>query len=134
MSRQTTKPQSENILKQAQVFEQAQVRRAFDRAAESYEQFAVLQKEVCNRLLQKLDIVKLQPQMILDAGAGTVWAADNREGFHGGAHLTRWAERNIRPPPGQTQTTVNEGLWPADDPWRTVSQENSSPLAVHRHP
>ena len=71
MSRQTTKPQSENILKQAQVFEQAQVRRAFDRAAESYEQFAVLQKEVCNRLLEKLDIVKLQPQMILDAGAGT---------------------------------------------------------------
>lgn len=26
----------------------------------------------------------------LDDGAGTVWAADNREGFHGGAHLTRW--------------------------------------------
>lgn len=71
MSQQPTKPQSEKILQQAQVFDQAQVRRAFDRAAESYEQFAVLQNEVCNRLLEKLDIVKLQPQMILDAGAGT---------------------------------------------------------------
>jgi hypothetical protein len=26
----------------------------------------------------------------LDAGAGTVWAADAREGFHGGATWTRW--------------------------------------------
>jgi plasmid stabilization system protein ParE len=26
----------------------------------------------------------------LDGGAGTVWAADNRLGFHGGAELTRW--------------------------------------------
>ena len=71
MSQQTTKPQSGKILPQAQVFDQAQVRRAFDRAAESYEQFAVLQNEVCRRLLEKLDIVKLQPQMILDAGTGT---------------------------------------------------------------
>ena len=71
MSQQTTKPQPGKILPQAQVFDQAQVRRAFDRAAESYEQFAVLQNEVCRRLLEKLDIVKLQPQMILDAGTGT---------------------------------------------------------------
>ena len=26
----------------------------------------------------------------VDVGAGTVWAADAREGFHGGATLTRW--------------------------------------------
>jgi len=68
---QPAKQQSTNLLPQAQVFDQSRVRRAFDRAAESYEQFAVLQNEVCNRLLEKLDIVKLQPQMILDAGAGT---------------------------------------------------------------
>ena len=53
------------------MFDQSRVRRAFDRAAESYEQFAVLQNEVCNRLLEKLDIVKLQPERILDAGTGT---------------------------------------------------------------
>lgn len=55
----------------AQLFDQAQVRRAFDRAADRYEQFAVLQNEVCSRLLQKLDVVKIAPQLILDAGAGT---------------------------------------------------------------
>lgn len=54
-----------------QVFNQAQVRRAFDRAAERYEQFAVLQNEVCNRLLEKLEVVKITPKFILDAGAGT---------------------------------------------------------------
>lgn len=55
----------------SQHFDQARVRRAFDRAADSYEQFAVLQNEVCQRLLEKLDIVKIKPLMILDAGAGT---------------------------------------------------------------
>ncbi len=57
-----------------QVFDQARVRRAFDRAADSYEQFAVLQNEVCNRLLEKLEIVNIAPEFILDAGAGTGWA------------------------------------------------------------
>ena len=56
---------------QAQSFDKQRVRRAFDRAADSYQQFAVLQAEVCNRLLEKLDVVKISPQMILDAGTGT---------------------------------------------------------------
>ena len=37
--------------KSSQRFDQARVRRAFDRAADCYEQFAVLQNEVCKRLL-----------------------------------------------------------------------------------
>ena len=57
--------------KKTQVFKQARVRRAFDRAAANYEQFAVLQNEVCARLLEKLDIVKIAPNFILDAGSGT---------------------------------------------------------------
>ncbi len=55
----------------AQHFDQEKVRRAFDQAAERYEEFAVLQNEVCQRLLEKLDIVKITPQFILDAGSGT---------------------------------------------------------------
>ena len=47
------------------------IRRAFDRAAGSYDDAAVLQKEVCSRLLQRLDYVRLEPQMILDVGVGT---------------------------------------------------------------
>ncbi len=59
------------VQQQAQVFNKARVRRAFDRAADNYEQFAILQNEVCNRLLEKLDVVKIKPELILDAGAGT---------------------------------------------------------------
>jgi malonyl-CoA O-methyltransferase len=56
---------------QAQVFNKTRVRQAFDRAADDYEQFAILQNEVCNRLLEKLEVVNIKPQLILDAGAGT---------------------------------------------------------------
>lgn len=62
---------SNSPFNQKQVFDKARVRRAFDRAAESYEQFAVLQNEVCDRLLEKLDVVKMKPAYILDAGTGT---------------------------------------------------------------
>lgn len=49
----------------------AEVRRAFDRAAASYDAHAVLQREVCERLLARLDFVTLQPRRVLDVGAGT---------------------------------------------------------------
>lgn len=52
-------------------FDPQRIRNAFDRAAESYDQAAVLQKEVCKRLLEKLEVVRLSPQWILDAGSGT---------------------------------------------------------------
>jgi len=71
MKRYSGKAKQQVASKQVQIFDQAHVRRAFDRAAESYDQFAVLQNEVCQRLLEKLEIVKIKPQMILDAGAGT---------------------------------------------------------------
>jgi len=57
--------------REEQKIDQQRVRRAFDRAADSYQQFAVLQNEVCNRLLEKLEVVKISPLMILDAGSGT---------------------------------------------------------------
>ncbi|MDA3869467.1 MAG: malonyl-ACP O-methyltransferase BioC [Gammaproteobacteria bacterium] len=52
-------------------FDPQRIRNAFDKAAESYDQAAVLQKEVCKRLLEKLEVVRLSPQWILDAGSGT---------------------------------------------------------------
>ena len=47
------------------------IRRAFDRAADSYDDAALLQKEVCSRLLEKLDYIRLSPETVLDAGVGT---------------------------------------------------------------
>ncbi len=50
---------------------QQRVRTAFDGAAQTYDAAALLQTEVCRRLLEKLDIVRLQPTLILDMGSGT---------------------------------------------------------------
>jgi malonyl-CoA O-methyltransferase len=47
------------------------VRRAFSRAAATYDAAAVLQREVLERMLERLDVVALKPQYILDAGCGT---------------------------------------------------------------
>ena len=51
------------------------VRRAFGRAATTYDAAAVLQREVGARMAQRLDYVKLTPTAILDAGCGTGEAA-----------------------------------------------------------
>lgn len=47
------------------------VRRAFSRAAVSYDEVAVLQREMAERMLERLSLFKLQPSTILDLGAGT---------------------------------------------------------------
>ncbi len=49
----------------------AGVRRSFDKAARTYDSAAVVPTEIRNRLLERLDIVRLQPQTVLDLGAGT---------------------------------------------------------------
>lgn len=47
------------------------VRRSFERAAESYDAAAVLQHEICARMLERLALVKHTPRALLDAGSGT---------------------------------------------------------------
>ena len=49
----------------------AEVRRAFDHAAASYDAHAVLQREVSDRLQARLDFITLQPERVLDVGSGT---------------------------------------------------------------
>lgn len=51
------------------------VRAHFERAADSYDSAAALQAEVARRLVERLEMVKLQPVRILDLGAGTGLAA-----------------------------------------------------------
>ncbi len=46
-------------------------RRAFARAAEAYDEAAVLQREIGRRMLERLEYIRLQPRMIVDIGAGT---------------------------------------------------------------
>jgi malonyl-CoA O-methyltransferase len=47
------------------------VRRAFERAAATYDSAAVLQREVGQRMAERLALVRLAPEAILDAGCGT---------------------------------------------------------------
>lgn len=48
-----------------------QLRTAFERAANSYDQAAVLQREISNRMLARLEYIKYRPDVIIDAGSGT---------------------------------------------------------------
>ena len=55
----------------AYALEQAKTRSGFDRAAQSYDAAAVLQREVGERLLERLDLVRMQPERVVDLGCGT---------------------------------------------------------------
>jgi len=51
--------------------DKALVRAAFSRAAKTYDASAILQKQVREEMLSRLDLVKIAPKTILDAGCGT---------------------------------------------------------------
>ena len=48
-----------------------QVQRNFARAASTYDEVAVLQREIAARLLERLDYVRLSPTHVIDLGCGT---------------------------------------------------------------
>lgn len=54
-----------------QILDKRLLRHAFERASSSYDQSAVLQREISNRMLSRLEYIKYQPDVILDAGSGT---------------------------------------------------------------
>jgi malonyl-CoA O-methyltransferase len=47
------------------------IQESFNQSAAHYDEVAVLQREVGNRLLERLELVRLTPQTILDVGCGT---------------------------------------------------------------
>lgn len=47
------------------------VRKSFAHAVDTYDAVAVLQREIADRLLTRLEAVRLQPKVILDIGCGT---------------------------------------------------------------
>lgn len=47
------------------------VRQSFDRAAKTYDAASALQREICDRMLERLQYIKYQPKTILDVGSGT---------------------------------------------------------------
>ncbi len=51
------------------------VKKHFNRAAPTYDHAAVLQREVADRMLERLDLVRLTPAVTVDVGCGTGHAA-----------------------------------------------------------
>lgn len=51
--------------------DKARIRASFDAAADTYEEAAVLQHEVGSRMLERLELIRIAPDHILDLGAGT---------------------------------------------------------------
>jgi malonyl-CoA O-methyltransferase len=58
-------------LSAADRLDKQQARRSFERAADTYDAAAALQQEIGSRLLERMDLVRLQPERVLDLGAGT---------------------------------------------------------------
>jgi len=50
------------------------VRRSFERAAQSYDKAAVVQQRTADELVDRLEVLKISPHRILDAGCGTGYA------------------------------------------------------------
>ncbi len=53
-----------------------QARRSFQAAAQQYDAAAVLQREVGQRILTRLDYIRVEPDRVLDLGAGTGYFAE----------------------------------------------------------
>jgi malonyl-CoA O-methyltransferase len=51
------------------------MRESFEHAADTYDAVAVLQREIADRLLARLDVVRLKPKVVLDIGCGTGYDA-----------------------------------------------------------
>ena len=47
------------------------VQHSFERAASTYDRVAILQYEVGSRMLERLDLIRISPQTIIDVGCGT---------------------------------------------------------------
>lgn len=67
--------------------DQTQVRRSFEQAASTYDQAAVLQREVASRLLERLDYIRFTPTRILDLGAGTGFCQQSLAGRYPEAEI-----------------------------------------------
>ena len=63
------------------------VKKFFNRAAKSYDNAAILQEEVLERLLQRLQYIRHRPRTIADIGCGTGRAVPGLQKAYGGARV-----------------------------------------------
>ena len=110
------------------------IRAAFDAAADTYDAAAVLQREVADRMLEKLAIIKLDPARVLDAGCGTGYAGAALQQRFPAARLIEfdlapamlWAARARHPAGTQHLLARIKGK---KTPWQVCGDIESLPLA-----
>ncbi len=69
------------------MIDKLQARLSFSKAADSYDEAAALQREIGQRMLERLDYVKLKPEVIVDVGSGT--------GFCSGHLIKRYPKSQV---------------------------------------
>ncbi|MDH5785050.1 MAG: malonyl-ACP O-methyltransferase BioC [Chromatiales bacterium] len=65
-----------------------QMRAAFEQSAEHYDGVAILQREVADRLLERLPLLKMVPETILDLGSGTGYCSEKLAAHYPKARIT----------------------------------------------
>ncbi|WP_019570133.1 malonyl-ACP O-methyltransferase BioC [Thioalkalivibrio sp. ALE11] len=68
--------------------DKARVREGFGRAAADYETHAAVQREVQGRLLERLDLIRMQPERVIDLGCGIGESFDDLARRYRSARLT----------------------------------------------
>jgi malonyl-CoA O-methyltransferase len=68
--------------------DKTQMRAAFEQSAEHYDAVAILQREVADRLLERLELLKMVPQAILDLGSGTGYCSAGLAAHYPRARIT----------------------------------------------
>jgi len=63
------------------------IREDFSNAASSYDAAAIVQTEICERTLERLQMLKLEPKRILDIGSGTGKSVRALKSFYPKAHV-----------------------------------------------
>ncbi len=82
------------------------IRQSFDAAAPHYDDVAVLQREVGQRLVNRLEVVKLSPDVILDVGAGTGYVSQALKNNYKGAKII-----SLDIAPGMLQVARSKDSW-----------------------
>lgn len=65
----------------------SEIRNGFNRSAKTYDAAAIFQREIAQRLFERLELMRIQPQIILDLGAGTGFCSELLEKKYPQGHI-----------------------------------------------
>ncbi|SCK11074.1 malonyl-ACP O-methyltransferase BioC [Vogesella sp. LIG4] len=110
-----------------------QVRASFERAAHSYDAAAVLQREVSDRMAERLDYIKLQPAVILDAGSGTGYGSAGLRRRYPDARVVELDLAHAMLCASRDKQRAGQGmlsrLFKSQQPWQVCADVERLPLA-----